>query len=287
MRGFGVSTAALLLLLGWAHDVNAAEVPFTGTMSLRIGDLATIPIAGSGVATINGSGAGHPITQLTLPSGAFATASATVPVANRAPFVQIRLQGPGGFLENGAIALATSPNCTASHPRVSCPGTGLNGTGGLQGTLLIGVFNTQIASHTTFSLSNFTPGPNPAANLSIPLSRVGAGSTVTRFKDGYVVTLSGAGWTTGTAFVLDPLQATTWSLAGSRSTNPSSGGFNTDRLTLVSPVQIFNTATNAFIPSFATISVHFTPEPSGTLLLLGGLASVGALALLRRGGPSP
>ena len=66
---------------------------------------------------------------------------------------------------------------------------------------------------------------------------------------------------------------TTLTIAGTRMTDPGSA-FGTDSLTLVSPAQTFNTATGAFIPSFATLSIHLIPEP-GTLLLL----SSGAVGL--------
>ena len=107
-------TRAIEVLLGaifaLAANPGLAEmVPFTGTLNLEINDMTVLGVPGSGVATVNRSGAQDPITHLTLPAGAFGTA------LNPEPIV---LSGAG---------------CTRQDVRVGCPGTGLNGFGALSG----------------------------------------------------------------------------------------------------------------------------------------------------------
>jgi hypothetical protein len=278
--------AAFALAIGAAAPASASSVPFSGTLSVQIGTLPPIPVPGSGTATVNGSAGGHPITSVTIPGGAFAT-SLTVAVPNAFPIVQLAFP----VLSNGPISVASGGGCTAGHPNLSCPGSGLAGFGGVVGTALVGIF--------------FTPtnGTQPVANLSVPLGVVGAGSTTMATSLGITVQVSGAGWTTGTASIYNPTAqllthnpatfhvfptisftasqsitvpggtGTIMTVAGTRSTNPAST-FNTDTITLVSPIQIFNNATGAFIPSLASISLHFIPEPGQLVMLGSGLAAL-------------
>jgi hypothetical protein len=284
-------TALVALLLfasaGVAKPGSAAVVPFTGTMSIQIGQAAPVSVPGGGMATVNGSAGGHPIQSLQIPPGAFAT-SITVPVQNVFPIVQLRFP----LLANGSVAVTSGGICTAGHSNVVCPGGGLAGFGPLMGTAVLGLFYT----HTVGSGS----GTNVVANLFVPLGVVGGGSTTNNYSVlGVTFQVSGAGWTTGTAAVYNPTApilthapstfhvfptvsfyasqsvtagyGTTQSIVGSRSTDPGSN-FNTDRLMLVSPIQIFTNATTGFVPSTATISIHLVPEPGALVLLGTGMA---------------
>jgi hypothetical protein len=278
-------TAAVAFAIGVAAPASAALVPFTGAMSLTIGTLPGVPVPGGGSAIVNLSGGGHPITQLTLPAGAFATSISKFPIPNAFPIVQIAFP----TLANATVAVASGAPCSAGHPNVSCGffPSRLAGFGPLIGTALVGIFFT----HTGGSGS----GTQPVANLAVPLGVVGAGSTTMATSLGITVQVSGAGWTTGHAFVYNATApvlthvpssfhvfptisftasqsipagyGTVATFTGSKVTDPGSS-FNTDTITLVSPVQIFNNAPGAFIPSVAQISIHLVPEP-GELLLLG------------------
>jgi hypothetical protein len=297
---------ALFASVGVANPGSAALVPFEGVLSLTIGTLPTIPIPGGGVATVNGSAGGDTISSLVLPSRAFVivnragptpgvtTSKISLVVPNAFPIVQLMLR-----VANGAITVTSGGSCTAGHPNVSCPGGGLAGFGGLQGSARVGLFYT----HTAASSS----GTQPVFNLTVPLGAVGGGSTTGAQGSGITVQLSGAGWTTGTVGVYNPLgtlrthipstfhvfptlsftasssypigtTATTTTFVGSRDTSPG-GAFFTDTITLVSPIQIFNNAQGGFAPSVATISIQLLPEPGGLLLLGAGAA---ALALYGR-----
>ena len=71
---------------------------------------------------------------------------------------------------------------------------------------------------------------------------------------------------------------TTVRLTGTRSTI----GFATDTLTLVSPAQLFTTASGAFHPGFARLTIHLAPEPARLILLALGVGGAVALGLRRR-----
>lgn len=289
--------AAAALVIGVSAPVNAAVVPFTGALTVQIGTLPGVPVPGSGSVTVNSSAGGHPIHGLVIPQGVFATSISKFVVPNAFPIIQVAFP----TLFNATISVNSGATCTKGHPNVQCAGagaSGLAGFGGLVGTALVGIFS----QHTTVSGTT----PIPVANLSVPLTVVGGGSTVATQGIGITVQVSGAGWTTGQVGVYNPsapiLQhigysahvagsgfiyasssitygygATTF-FTGGRVTN-SLSSFLTDTITLVSPVQIFNNATSAFIPSIATVTIHLVPEP-GTLLLLG--SGVVGLALYGR-----
>lgn len=293
-------TAGSVLALLLAAPAHAAQVQFTGTLEITIGTLPTIPVSGSGVADVSlATGAG------TLPAGAFATVAIpsrafqtalNAPVPNAFPIVQIQLAGPGGTgsLQNGAITVSQGGTCTRTHPNVACPGGGLAGFGGLSGSAIVGLFTT----HTAGS------GTGPVANLPVPLANVGSGSTTMVTGGGIQVTVTGAGWTTGTVSIVNPQGTTTVHIAGSGTgvntttttqtrmgtlnTNPARGTVNGqpavtgETISLVSPIQVFNTATNEFSSSLARLSLTLTPEPSGPVLVFSALAVVAALYGLRR-----
>jgi hypothetical protein len=190
---------------------------------------------------------GHPINYLTIPAGAFATAASTVTLTDP---VITKFKVPNG-ISNLSIMVNAGGTCTPPHALVSCPGGGLAGFGGLTGTLSL-------------------IGP---ANLSVPLSlsKVGAGSSAMNAD----ATLWGAGWTIGSVKVKSTGGATVLTTTGSLALG-TSNTFNTDNITLVSPIQIRVSATDTYFPSFAILTLHL-PEPGAAGLALAALATVSGL----------
>lgn len=284
-----VSAVATVLALGTAVGTpsRAEIVSFDGSLSIQIGTLPPVPAVGSGVATVQ-FGTGNVVTQIALDAGAFATSITAMVPTDVFPIVQIKLTGPGGMLQNQAISFGTGGPCTANHPNVICPGNGLGGFAGLDGTALVGLFFTTM--HTAGS-SN-PAGTLPAGNLAIPLGVVGGGSTTTAAAGGIQVTVSGAGWTTGMVAVFNPTATTMFLLHGGGSTSLQVTQTGTtqvftgsnpgnSQLSLVSPIQIFDNAQGEFTPSIARISLTL-PEPGATTLLLAGAGVISALYGLRR-----
>jgi len=251
--------AAAAFAVGVAAPASAAVVPFTGSITITIGPLPGLPVPGAGTMTLNGSvGTTKPVTHLSVPGGAFATAL-TLPLPNVFPIVQLKIaaaNGPVVSFSSGA------PPCGTPHPLVTCSGTAaIHGRSGLGGAAFVGIFGT---------------AGSPGANLTIPLAVAGAGSMFNATSSlGITVMLSGAGWTTGTATVFNPQLLTTATAMGGQGPNVNvGGGLSAGSIVMVSPLQVYNNATGAYLPSFATWTLNYlkpevvVPEP-GVLLLLG------------------
>jgi hypothetical protein len=312
-----------------APPSRATVMDFTGEMFVRIG--ATIPpgiLTGSGTASLQTSTGGK-VTQLTIPPGFFSDRT-FLPVPNAFPIIQVVLTGVAGAnpLRNHTIMLTDGNGCDAGHLTsfgngnlrgVRCPGGKLAGFGGLDGSAFVGLFFSQGSFHTSVSSTSFaalvhTPGssttaassqhtfgsgvtfgddfPLPVANLSVPLSNVGSGSRTTITAGGIRITVTGAGWTTGTAAIYNPTNSVFVHLPGTTHLPNSisfvaSQSFPTDtgsvetlmgfqgttgmgklQIQLVTPVQVLNNATNEFSNTIARITLTQAPEP-GELLLLG------------------
>jgi hypothetical protein len=262
MRKLFTLLAALGFVASVAAPASAAVVPFTGTIEVFVGPLPGLPVPGSGTMTINGDGAlSKPVTSLRVPGNAFAT-TLTLPLPNVFPIVQLKEAAQN----NAATFSAAGGPCGTSHPLVTCSGTAtLHGRSGLGGGAFVGIFGT---------------AGSPGANLTIPLAVAGAGSMFNATSSlGITVMLSGAGWTTGTATVDDGNVTTT--RMGGQNVGVGEGQGN---IVLVSPLQVYNNATSAFLPSFVIWTLNYAkgpvvPEP-GMLLLLG--SGVVGLALYGR-----
>jgi hypothetical protein len=229
-----------------ATGAEAGVIGWTGELAIRVGTLDAIPVNGAGVATVNGSSAGAHLNSLVLPASAFATANLVVPQTD-----------PSAFPIAGFQATAS------------------NGAGSFSGGALAGVM--PILGVAKVCL--FGSCPVASANLSVPLSVVGAGGVAT--VDGVVdVTVIGAPWTVGTAY------AGTLSAMGFAH-GPASGTSSTAQISgtvrLVTPIFIStNIAASAVIPAFGFLTLHFVPEPGTLLLLSGGIAALVGVGRRRR-----
>src|SRR5690606_21927742 len=113
----------------------------------------------------------------------------------------------------------------------------------------------------------------PPANVSVPLSVVGAGGTTT-VSALVNLTVVGAPWTTGTAAVgADTV------MGGTSGGGAVAGG----SVQLVTPIFIStNIGASAVLPAFGILTLNFVPEP-GTLVLLGsGIAGLVMFGRSRR-----
>ncbi len=247
MRLIKTTLALSLLLLGLAGPAHAVLLGFMGTLSLEVGTLPPISTRAAGVGDFTISGG--EFVGLTLAGGTFAT-SVTIPITDPAvaPISSVSVSST-----NGAGVFSTIPGGNINNNFV----TNLTGTGSgpmaVSGVAKVGLF------------------PGPLANLSVPFTSGGVngiglgGNLVTASGFGLGVSVRGAPWTTGTASI---------------GTATAMGFVSPDGIQLVTPIFLSTTiGASPVIPTFATLTLSFAPEP-GTLLLVA--SGVAGLALLGR-----
>jgi hypothetical protein len=230
-----------------ASGAQAGALPFNATLSLDLSS-GVVVVTGSGTAVANGSGGGSHIDSLALAGSTVATTGVVVPITD-----------PAAFPINGIRATV-----------LNGMGTFSGGGGTLGGVMpLLGVAKVCL----------FGPCASAVANLSVPLSVVGAGGAQA-ISAAVNLTVIGAPWTTGTAAVgtVTAMGAAHGPASGTSSTFAPGG-----HLQLVTPIFFYsNIGVGVTIPMFATLAINFVPEPTTLLLLGGGIGALGLAGRARR-----
>lgn len=231
--------------LAVATPARAAVLPFTATLELQYGyTVVSVAFSDSGVATVNGSGAGAHLSQIAFASGTI-SGSALQPITDPAA---APVQGLILDVANAAGTIAETTGGT------------LRGQLGLLGVLKVCLF---------------APCASAVANLSVPQTPVGlSGPPMTLMNGAVNVTVTGAPWTTGTAAIgaLTRMGFAHGPVSGTSSTAQLGGV-----LRLVTPVFVSTNVSTVPTPAFASLTLHFVPEPVTALLLGAGIVALGAM----------
>ena len=255
--------------LGLAAPARAATLPFTATLSISLGGLPTATFTGSGVGQSNGLGQ-----SFTLPAN-FVSGLATF--------------GPSFFTGLPTIyklSIAVSGNGAGSfNPGFSPPSLHP------AHVMLQDYYSTRARVGGAMAVSGGAfVNVLQLFTVPVPLSNLGAGSTLMVTTGGLQVFAAATQWTTATGVVLG-ITATTH-LPASMSvvvTNGAAYTYGSDartaggagQVTLVTPIKVVATAAGK-LAVITRLTVNFVPEPGAALLLGVGIAGLAALGRRRR-----
>jgi hypothetical protein len=190
----------------------------------------------------------------------FAVDRAAVPfVLNGTGVAVVNGSGPGGHLVSLAL-----PGSTFAAAGVVLPVTDVIGAGTAFGSGI------PLAGDARFCL--YAACGSAVGNFEVPLSLVGGGTST--MTGGFAnQTVIGAPWTTGTAAVgtLTRMGFAHGAASATSSTAAASG-----TIQLVTPIFLSTgVPTNPIFASFATLTLHFVPEPTTPMLAASALALLG------------
>jgi hypothetical protein len=243
--------SALNAALLFAASASAAPLPFTGTLEIVAPGLETCiddPPPGYGSC-------GFPMAFEVSAAG---TADATLTAGGR--IGSLALAG-GTFALHGAGIVY---NYTTFQPLSSVTvdaGNGAGSFGPSGGVMPLTGF---------LKMCLFSGCSAPPANITVPLSVVGAGGTAT-FPGAVQVTVLGAAWTTGTI------------TAGFVPT-PVAGQSSPGLLQLVTPIYVSTDFAAGPVIDFgyARLTLQYVPEPTAALLVALGAGGLAVAARARR-----
>ena len=256
-----------MLVLGLVGNAAARTIEWHGTMDVDLGALKTLRLNGAGVATVNNSTGGTHLNMLRLAGGI--TGSGVIPV--------------------------TDPETTGSIPSIRISGTLGTGTlTGISGAPPIGPKNTlPVGGFTrvcllTSSCVAYLPLNNTTNNGATGLG-VGGILTLGKYQSIRISLINGP-WTLGTvsgtlqthegAFITRSKAGFAHGANSNNSTTASPSGV----IQLIAPQQVITSGiagNSTALTLFATLTLHFIPEP-GLLLLIGsGVVGLGLLGRSR------